>query len=85
MENKKGEVWIVAEQDNGVLAEVSLELVCKGRELADRIGSSLGTIVMGNSIQHIPDELFSYGCDTVYLADHPELKHYTVLPYAKVI
>lgn len=85
MDNKKNEVWVVAEQDNGVLAEVSLELVCKGRELADRVGTSLGTIVIGNSIQHLAVELFSYGCDTVYIADDPKLEHYTVLPYAKVI
>ncbi len=84
MENK-GEVWIISEQDKGKLAEISIELVSKGRELADRLKTSLGSVVLGDNIKHIPEELFKYGCDTVYLAEHPDLKYYTVLTYTNVI
>ena len=84
MENKR-EVWVIAEQNEGKLAEISVELVSKGRELADRLNTSLGTVALGYNIKHIPEELFKYGCDIVYLADHPSLEYYTVSPYANVI
>ena len=84
MENK-GEIWVIAEQDEGELAEISIELVSKGRELADRLNTSLGSVALGYNIKHVPEELFKYGCDVVYLADHPNLEYYTVLPYTKVI
>ncbi len=84
MENK-GEVWVISEQDEGKLAEISIELVSKGRELADKLNTSLGSIVLGADIKHIADELFKYGCDKVYLAEHPDLKYYTVLTYTNVI
>jgi len=78
-------VLVFAEQDAGKLAEVSLELVCKGRELADRLSAKLASVVLGCGISELPAQLFSYGCDTVYIADDARLKDYTVLPYTKVI
>jgi len=76
---------VFAEQDQGKLAEVSLELVGKGRDLADQLGAKLASIVLGKGIAHLPSELISYGCDLVYVADDDQLEHYTVLPYTKVI
>jgi len=35
--NRKGEVWVFAEQEDGNLSEVSLELCGKAREMADRL------------------------------------------------
>ena len=78
-------VLVFAEQDQGKLAEVSLELVCKGRELADLLGAKVASVVAGNGIGDLPKELIAYGCDVVYLADDPRLPHYTALPYTKVI
>ncbi len=78
-------VLVFTEQDAGNLAEVSLELICKGRELADRLGAKLASVVLGSGISGLPAQLFSYGCDTVYIADDERLKDYTVLPYTKVI
>lgn len=81
----KGEVWIIAEQNKGKLAEISIELVSKGRELADKLNTSVGTVILGHNIQHIPEKLFKYGCDTVYIADNSYLEHYVVLTYTNVI
>ena len=38
MSEKLGNVWVFIEQEAGKIADVSLELVCKGRELADQLG-----------------------------------------------
>jgi len=78
-------VLVFAEQDQGKLGEVGLELVCKGRELADQLGAKLASVVLGQGISELPQELIAYGCDVVYIADDAHLKYYSVLPYTKVI
>lgn len=83
--NQNTGVLVFAEQDQGKLAEVSLELVGKGRDLADQLGTKLASVVLGKGIAHLPGELISYGCDLVYVADDDQLDRYTVLPYTKVI
>jgi electron transfer flavoprotein alpha subunit len=85
MSDKKGNVWIFIEQEGGKIADVSLELVCKGRELADRLGVKTEAILLGNNVASCVDTLYSYGCDTVFLAEDERLEPFTVLPYAKVI
>ncbi len=78
-------VLVFGEQDAGRLAEVSLELVCKGRELADQLNARLASVVLGHEIADLPGQLIAYGCDVVFKADDPRLKFYSVLPYTKVI
>jgi len=85
MAQNSGPVMVFVEQEGGKPAEVSLELLCKGRELADRLGVPLAAIVLGSQIAHLPDELIAYGADDVLLADSPELEHYRTRPYARIV
>ena len=82
---QNGPVLVFVEQESGKPADVSLELLCKGRELADTLGVSLKAIVLGDGIGSIPGALVPYGCDEVHVADHPELATYRTLPYARVV
>ncbi len=84
--NKKiGNVWIFIEQDEGTIADVSLELVCKGRELARQLKTKTEAVLLGKNIGHLVPTLHEYGCDNVYAADHNSLEYYTALPYTRVI
>ena len=85
MAEKIGNVWVFIEQEGGKIADVSLELVCKGRELAAQLGVKTEALLLGDKLEKCVDPLYSYGCDTVYLAEDPRLEPFTVLPYAKVI
>ena len=80
-----GNVWVFVEQEGGKIADVSLELVSKGAELAARLNVKLEALLLGNNVAHCADTLFSYGCSKVFLAEDPRLEPFTVLPYAKVI
>ena len=80
-----GNVWVFIEQEGGKIAGVSLQLVSKGRELADRLGVKLEGILLGNNVAGCARELYQYGCDKVILAEDPRLEPFTVMPYAKVI
>ncbi len=85
MSEQIGNVWVFVEQEGGKIADVSLELVSKGAELAARLNVKLEAILLGNNVAHCADTLFSYGCNKVILAEDPRLEPFTVLPYAKVI
>ena len=85
MSQKIGNVWVFIEQEGGKIADVSLELVSKGRELANRLGVKTEAILLGDKLDSCVETLFHYGCDNVFLAEDERLEPFTVLPYAKVI
>ena len=85
MSEKIGNVWVFVEQEAGKIANVSLELICKARELADRLGVKVEALLLGDNVAHLSDTLISYGCDKVIVAEDSRLEPFTVLPYAKVI
>ncbi|AKA70812.1 electron transfer flavoprotein subunit alpha/FixB family protein [Clostridium scatologenes] len=78
-------VWVFAEQRDGKLQKVALELIGKGKELADKLGTEVTALLLGSEADDIAKELAAYGADKVIYADSPLLKHYTTDGYAKVI
>lgn len=78
-------VWVFAEQREGKLLQVAVELLGEGRKLAGEIGCELCAILCGSGVENLAAELFEYGADKVYYADAPELMQYTTDAYTKVI
>ncbi|MBC2425367.1 electron transfer flavoprotein subunit alpha/FixB family protein, partial [Clostridium beijerinckii] len=78
-------VWVFAEQRDGQLQKVALELLGKGREIADKIGVELTAVLLGDEIDGVANELVAYGADRVLYAHNPLLKHFTTDAYTKVI
>ncbi|HUX41363.1 MAG TPA: electron transfer flavoprotein subunit alpha/FixB family protein [Rectinemataceae bacterium] len=78
-------VWVFVEQDEGAIADVSLELLGKGRELADRLGSELHAILCGSQVDGLAQSLVAQGADLVMVAEDGELEPYRTLPYARVV
>ncbi len=83
--NRKGEVWVFAEQEDGKLHDVGLELLSKGRELADQLGVKLGACLLGSGVEILAPTLIAHGADKVFLADDKHLAHYQTIPYTKVL
>jgi electron transfer flavoprotein alpha subunit len=83
--NKQGEVWIFAEQHGGKIEDTPLELMSKGRELADTLKVPLAAVLLGDNVSDLSLKLAHYGADKVYLAENPLLEHYQTNSYAKVI
>ena len=82
--NTYGDVWVFAEQEDGVLSEVTLELLSKANELAGSLGSKVASFILGHRIRDLTTELVAHRSDIVYLADHEDLELYTTLPYGRV-
>jgi electron transfer flavoprotein alpha subunit len=83
--NKKGEVWVFAEQHNGHLEDTPIELMSKARHLADTLGVKLAAVVLGDNVKNLSAKLIHYGADKIYLTEHPLLSHYQTNSYTKVI
>jgi len=83
--NPKGEVWVFAEQADGRLHEVGLELLSKGRQLADQLGVLLGACLLGDGVDGLTRKLISHGADKVYLCENSHLGYYQANSHAKVL
>ncbi|HML83899.1 MAG TPA: electron transfer flavoprotein subunit alpha/FixB family protein [Bacteroidales bacterium] len=71
--------------EEGHVAEVSLELLSKGRKLANELGIKLEAVSIGDDLSHVPEEVFPYGVDVIHLADDKRLFPFTTLPHASII
>ena len=78
-------VFVYIELENGVPADVSLELLTKGRELATTLGVKLEAVVLGHNLGDIAKELAKYGADTVWRADDKEFAPFRTLPHTAVM
>lgn len=76
---------VYCEYDEGRIADVSLELLTKGRQLASKLGVKLEAIVIGDNLDGIEKQLFPYGVDTVYKVSDKRLYPYTSNPHAAVL
>lgn len=79
------EVIIIAEQTQGKVQPVTMELLGAGRDLANKLDGKLTCILLGHNLKEEAQRLIHYGAERVYLADHPELENYRTLPYKRVI
>jgi electron transfer flavoprotein alpha subunit len=77
--------WVFVEQHHGKPARVSLELLGKGKELAQKLGVDLTAIVLGDALGSLPQDLMAYGAERVLAAEDPVFKEYRTEPYADVI
>ncbi|GAB4506270.1 MAG: electron transfer flavoprotein subunit alpha [Anaerolineales bacterium] len=77
-------VWVFAEQRDGMLTKVARQLMGKARELADTLGAKAIAVLLGHNVDNLAQELIWYGADEVLLADHPLLEHYRTDAYTKV-
>ena len=83
--NRQGEVWVFAEQEAGRLSDVPLELMSKGRSLAERLSVPLSAVVLGKAVRGLAGTLIAHGADKVYVVEEDRLEPYQTTGYAKVI
>jgi electron transfer flavoprotein alpha subunit len=78
-------VMVFAEQRGGQLKKVSIELLGRGRGLADDLGVELSAALFGHNVEGLTGELIARGADMVYLAQDPRLENYNTGCYAKAM
>ena len=78
-------IFVYIEMEGGKVADVSLELLTKGRELATTLGVKLEAVVLGEHLAGIETELAKYGADTVWVADDKIFAPFRTLPHTAVM
>ncbi|MBQ2149739.1 MAG: electron transfer flavoprotein subunit alpha/FixB family protein [Bacteroidales bacterium] len=71
--------------EKNTIADISLELCTKGRQLATRLGGRLQAAVLGSDVRAAAESLYPYGVDEVFLADDKRLSPYRTLPHFDVL
>lgn len=76
---------VYCEFEDGHVADVSLELLTKGRELAKKLGVKLEAVVIGDKLDGVEKQIFPYGADVVYKVEDKRLYPYLSNPHASVL
>ena len=84
MEEYKG-VYVFAQQVDNKVDGIALELIGKGKDLAETLGTEVTAVLVGSNVKGLADELAEYGAEKVIVVDDPELKEYRTEPYAHAL
>jgi len=78
-------LFVYCEIEDGIIGDVSLELLTKGRSLANELKCQLEAVVIGSDLADIEKQVFPYGVDVLHVADDKRLAPYTTLPHAAIL
>ena len=78
-------LYVYLEIENGKVEDVSLELLTKGRTLANKLSCKLEAVAIGNQLDKIGEQVFPYGVDALHLFDDARLYPYTSLPHTSIL
>lgn len=78
-------VFVYLEIEGTTVADVSLELLTKGRKLANQLGSQLEAVAAGSNLAGIEKQVLPFGVDKLHVFDAPGLFPYTSLPHSSVL
>ncbi len=83
--SEKNNLIVYCEFDDGKVADVSLELLTKGKVLATQLGVKLEALIVGDKLDGVESQVFPYGVDTVYKVADSRMYPYTSNPHAAVL
>ena len=78
-------VFVYLEIEGTTVADVSLELLTKGRKLANQLGCQLEAVAAGSNLAGIEKQVLPFGVDKLHVFDAPGLFPYTCLPHSSVL
>ena len=76
-------IFVYCEVEDGVVADVSLELLTKGRSLANELKCQLEAVIIGAGLKDVEKQVIPYGADVVHMIDDPRLAPYTTMPHSR--
>ncbi|WP_312711594.1 FAD-binding protein [Proteiniclasticum ruminis] len=76
-------IAVYVDHVDGKIHPVTLELLGKAKELAEKVKFPVIALFIGSGIKNQAEELLHYGADKVYVYDHKELQYFRIEPYAK--
>ena len=84
LQDYKG-VYVFIEQRDNHIQNVSLELIGKGKELADKRNTDVTAVIVGKGVNSLTDTLSHFGADNVIVIENDRLEKYMTEPYTKAL
>lgn len=78
-------VFVYLEIEEGLVADVSKELLTKGRSLANDLSCKLEAVAIGHQLEKIGEQVFAFGVDVLHIADDERLYPYTTQPHTTIL
>lgn len=78
-------VWVFGDYRNYFQNRVTLQLIAKGRQLAQELATELSVLVLGDQVHQYAMEYVAHGANVVMVVDHPDLKEYQVETYTPLV
>ena len=78
-------VYVIAEEFEGKLLNVTLELLGQGKQLAEGIGDEVGAVLIGHNVKPLAQELIAHGAHKVYVYDDPKFEHYNTTAFTRAL
>lgn len=78
-------IFVYCEIEDNIVAEVSLELLTKGRSLANQLKCKLEAVAIGSKLTNIQNQILPYGVDVLHLFEDDRLAPYTTLPHTSIL
>ena len=85
MNTSKHEVWVYIETKGDSIADVSLELLTKGRKLAEKLKGVLKAVIIGHELDDLAKQTFYYGAVEAIIVEDSSLKDYKTMPYSRIM
>ncbi|MEE0794931.1 MAG: electron transfer flavoprotein subunit alpha/FixB family protein [Oscillospiraceae bacterium] len=81
------DIWVFAEQEDGVLSGTTFELLAKAHDLKAKLGGTdaVVAVLLGSGVAGLAPTLFAYGAEKVIVAENDALAQYSTRPYEKAL
>ena len=79
------DIFVFAEQREGIIQNVAFELLGKARELANKLHENVVAVLLGHNISEKANDLITSGADKVICIDDARLAYYLTEPYTQAI
>lgn len=81
------DIWVFAEQEDGVLSSTTFELLAKAHDLKAKLGGgdAVVAVLLGSGVAGLAPTLFAYGAEKVIVAENDALAQYSTRPYEKAL
>jgi len=78
-------IFVYCEVEEGIVSDVSLELLTKGKSLSANLNCKLEAVVLGTDLNGIEKEISAYGVDIIHIADDSRLFPFTTIPHTSIL
>ena len=81
------DIWVFAEQEDGVLSGTTFELLAKAHDLKKKLGGTdtVVAVLLGSGVEGLIPPLFAYGAEKVIVAENDALAQYSARPYEQAL